>query len=439
VNDAYEALKRTALLLRLDVFGSPPDDDRLIVDGLRDTTVRIVADRPNLATVSGQTALVTLHNQLAMLGVQIDLDIPAVELMSPQPPLRDGDIAEALRDYSDDLIPGGASRPAPAADVVYAIGDTPAPAGALRLAGTGAAARVADMTAADADRWNGDTVTAMAVAAAAAAHGVRAAVPRIAQRLGRGTDGLPPQWRPRTGRPDNFDMTRWAVNGPVQLGDVDVVSGGAITQAALYALLRIDGVSGKLRIIEPETADLSNLNRYALTRRADVDTLKADTLPNFSTQHLRVAGHALRLEPATLAQLQPLATRVLVGVDHIPSRWLTQREAAESQIVVGASSHDYVLVSTHEPGTPCAGCVHPRDESTIDAIPTISFVSFWAGLLSALELARTAAATPTDAAPMSPMASAVHVWPLGLDNRRGIHPFNQAWNPGCPLQHLHPR
>lgn len=432
MDDAYEALKRTVLLARLDVFDSPPDDDSLIVDGLRETTARIVADRANLATVSGQTALVTLHNQLAMLGVQIDLDIPTMELSTPQPPLQGGDIGAALRDYSDGLIPGGASRPASAADVVYAIGDTPAPAGALRLTGAGTTARVGDIPAADASRWDGDTVTAMAAAAAAAAHGVRAAVPRIAERLGRGTAGLPPQWLPRTGRTDQIDMTRWTTtNGPVDLGDVDVVSGGAITQAALYALLRMDGVSGNLRIIEPELADLSNLNRYALTRRGDVDAPKAHTLPKFGTQHLRIAGETLRLEPATLHQLQPLAPRVFVGVDHIPSRWLAQQEAAQSMIVVGASSHDYVLTSSHGPGTPCVGCVHPRDDSNVDAIPTVSFVSFWAGLISAVELVRTAATAAT--------ASAVHVWPLGLDNPRGIHPFEQAWNPACPLRHLHPR
>lgn len=430
MGDAYEALKRTALLLRLDVFGSPPEDDPLIVDGLRDTTVRIIADRVNLATVSGQTALVTLYNQLAMLGVQIDLDIPAMELSTPQPPLRGSDIVAALRDYSDDLIPGGASRPAPTVDVVYAIGDAPAPAGALRLAGTGTTARVGDIRAADAGRWDGDTIAAMAAAAAAAAQGVRAAVPRIAQRLGRGTDGLPPQWLPRTGRTDHINMTRWAMHGPVDMGDVDVVSGGAISQAALYALLRLDGVSGNLRVIEPETVDLSNLNRYALSRRRDVDVPKAGALPMFSTRHLQIAGQTLRLEPATLPQLRPLAPRLLVGVDHIPSRWLTQMEAAQSVVVVGASSHDYVLVSSHGPGAPCVGCVHPRDDSTTGAIPTISFVSFWAGLISALELARSAATAAT--------ASAVHLWPLGLDNPRGIHPFKQAWNLACPLRHLHP-
>jgi hypothetical protein len=426
----YQALDRTALLLRLDVFGSAPGDHAVIVDGLRATTVHIVADRRNLATVSGQTALVTLHNQLAMLGVQIDLDVPPLELSAPQPPLRHGDLGAALREYSDDLIPGGASRPRPAADAVFAIGDTPAPAGALRLAASGMTAAVSVVPAAEAGRWAGDSVAAMAAAGAAAAHGVRAAIPRIAERLGRDPLGLPPQSLPRAGRADRLDLSRWTLPARLHLEDVDLVSGGAIAQAALYALLRIDGLSADIRVIEPEIAELPNLNRYAMTRRSDVGRHKTGTLARFSTGQVRIAGIPVRLEPATLPQLHPLAPRVLVGVDHIPSRWLAQQEAAQSCLVVGASSHDYVLVSSHGPGTPCAGCVHPRDDSEVSAIPTISFVSFWAGLVSALELLRAATALAT--------GSGIHVWPLGLENPRGLHTFEQALNRTCPL-HFPPR
>src|SRR5207302_1154774 len=84
--DIYDALARTALLMRLDVFGSQANDDALIVDGLRATSARIVANRDNVACVAGQTALVTLYAQLAMLGVQIEIDVPNLEPLAPQPP-----------------------------------------------------------------------------------------------------------------------------------------------------------------------------------------------------------------------------------------------------------------------------------------------------------------------------------------------------------------
>ena len=56
-----------ALFIDLDIFG-PGADHRRIIDGLRATTARIIADRANLGSPAGETALVTLYAQLAMLG-----------------------------------------------------------------------------------------------------------------------------------------------------------------------------------------------------------------------------------------------------------------------------------------------------------------------------------------------------------------------------------
>jgi hypothetical protein len=91
LGDIYQALARTALLIDLDVFG-PGADHHRIIDGLRATTARIITDRANVGSPAGQTALVTLYAQLAMLGLQIDLDIPGAPLLVPQPPLHAGDL-----------------------------------------------------------------------------------------------------------------------------------------------------------------------------------------------------------------------------------------------------------------------------------------------------------------------------------------------------------
>ena len=86
----YEALARTSLLLRLDAFpGLAAGREGDIADGLRSMGVRIVADRANLASPNGQTALVTLVCQCVMLGARVDLDIPDVAQLIPQPPLRE--------------------------------------------------------------------------------------------------------------------------------------------------------------------------------------------------------------------------------------------------------------------------------------------------------------------------------------------------------------
>jgi hypothetical protein len=87
LSDIYQALARTALLIELDIFG-PGADHHAIIDGLRDTTARIITDRANIDTPAGQTALVTLYALLAMQGLRIDPDVPATPMRSSQPPLR---------------------------------------------------------------------------------------------------------------------------------------------------------------------------------------------------------------------------------------------------------------------------------------------------------------------------------------------------------------
>lgn len=423
MNDIYRALARTALLIEVDIF--PGADHHVIIDGLRATTARIISDRANIASPAGQTALVTLYAQLAMLGVQIDLDVPAARLAADQPPLRGSDLLSGLLDYSADLLPGGSAHPFPIPDVTFALGDTPAPPGAVRVSGTGWAATTG--TQAPTRCWQGSSPAgAMAVAAAAAAEGLRAAMPRIAERAGRPVPA-DPRWRTIPSRQVAIDLARYRADGSIRLGAVDVISGGAITNAALYALLRMPAVTAAMRIIEPDLLDLPNLNRYALARRSMMGWPKARALAAFQTPGIAITGHEQVFDDTTAARLAPIAPRLLVGADRIPSRWDAQRAAGPGWVCAGSSSHDFVLVSAHPVGTACAGCVHPRDENLAGDIPTISFVSFWAGLIQALELIASA----TGRAPA--WARSTHVWPFGLDNPRGIHPFRQDPAPRCPV------
>jgi hypothetical protein len=421
--DIYLALDRTALLLALDIFG-PNADRRAIVDGLRATTARIIADRPNIDSPAGQTALVTLYAQLAMLGVQIDLDVPDTTLRASQPPLRGDHLPTALLDYSADLLPGGSSRPSPVPDITFSLGDSDAPADAVRVSGTAWTAAVGSFP--PALRWQGTEPTgAMAAAAAAAPEGLRAAVPRIAERL-----DLPlpskPCWRLVPNRHTEIDLSGYRFDGSLPVGNVDVISGGAITSAALYALLRMP-LTAQLRIIEPDRLDLTNLNRYALALRSMIGWLKGDALKTLENKDIKISAVNATFSEATVPQLAPIAPLLLAGVDDIPSRWAAQRAGLTRWICVGSSSHDFVMVSAHPAGGACAGCVHTRDDPATGAIPTISFVSFWAGLIQALALtAHTAGHAP-------PYARTTHVWPFGLDNPRGLHQFRQDPAADCPI------
>jgi hypothetical protein len=422
--DIYEALARTALFIELDVFGLGADHHG-IIDGLRGTTARIIADRANLDSTAGQTALVTLYAQLAMMGLQIDLDVSAAGLHAGQPPLRGSDLPAALLGYSADLLPGGSACPSPTPDVTFVLGDTPGPPGAVRVSGTGWAAAVS--TFRPGLRWRGTSPAgAMAAACAAATEGFRAAVPNIAERLGRPAPS-DLRWRTQPDRQVTLDLSRYQATGPITIGDVDIISGGAITNAAVYALLRIPALSAALRVIEPERLALSNLNRYALALRSMIGWPKTTALISFQTPGISITGFAQTFGTTTAPILAPIAPRLLVGVDHIPSRWAAHRAAPFSWACVGASSHDFVVVSAHPVGSACAGCVHTHDEEVTGEIPTISFVSFWAGLIQALELITEAAGRSLA------RTRTTYVWSFGLENARGLQRFAQVPSVRCPV------
>jgi hypothetical protein len=175
------------------------------------------------------------------------------------------------------------------------------------------------------------------------------------------------------------------------LGPIDTVSGGAIIQAALFALARVVNLRAIVRVIEPETADATNLNRYALLRRSSLDLPKAEALAAMSARGLLggidVKPVVMRYDRSTPAALGGLAGAVLVGVDHIPTRWATQK-ARPSWLGVGATSHYSAMSSDHARFTPCTWCLHPADEPDVGPIPTVAFVSHWAGLLLAWRLVR---------------------------------------------------
>jgi len=97
-----------------------------------------------------------------------------------------------------------------------------------------------------------------------------------------------------------------------------------------------------------------------------------------------------RYDPELLKRIAPLAPTVVVGVDHIPTRWAVQ-QAKPEWLIIGATTHWSAMVSFHSEGLACARCLHNEDDPDDGLIPTTACVSFWAGLLAAAYLARHAA------------------------------------------------
>jgi hypothetical protein len=214
----------------------------------------------------------------------------------------------------------------------------------------------------------------------------------------------------------------------IDIGDVDFVSGGALTNGALHALLRVKGLRGRLRILEPESLDLSNLNRYMLARQSDVGLRKADVLARYGTSKLKIEPVATKLDAETIASVLPMAPTIVVGADSVPSRWLAQRQWPE-HLAVGATADFLTMTSSHRYPGPCAGCIHPLDDDVNVTIPTVSFVSYFAGISLAARVLRHAAS------PRDPIEDQVWItWPLRLDLVDSILRYPLRPDARCPVR-----
>ena len=387
-----KSLNRTLLLMR-DEFG-PEIKDSVLLDALTSTRVALIADAANINSHSAQTAFVTAAMLMARSGHQVFLMAPDVTMTAPQPPLQAGGMIDQLTRVGKDLLPGVEfliGEPRGAVDLAIGLGDVAINVSSqwkIRLnaeAWAGAIMREDQPRPWSATLW---PFGALAAAGLGAGEAFKTAMrkllphalspPNTAARFARSVEG----W---------FQLA--SANEPFcrDLAEIDFVSGGAITNSTLYCLARIPAVAAWGRIIEPDTADLTNLNRNMLLLRSscECNAPKAQGLAQL-LRGLRLQPLLQRYDSSLAARIAPLAPTVLVGVDHIPTRWVVQ-EANPKWLVVGATSHWSAMASFHAEGLGCARCLHDKDDPGDELIPTTACVSFWAGLLSAAYLARHAA------------------------------------------------
>lgn len=380
----HDALERTTLLLNREFFADEADE-RAIADALLATTVRFAADEESLSCRAGQAAVVTAFTLAARLGVGIELVMPNVPVMDLVAPLRVPHLVDSLVELGGDLVPGARVRTySGEVDETFVFGactaESPTP---VRVTATDFRADLERRAAVGA--CAGDLpFGGFAAGAAVAAIALEAALPRIesatglAARTPRPSPGPPVRIRLQELFPGLADTRA------LGMGDVDAISGGAITHAVLFCLLRIPGLRAHLRVIEEQDAELSNVNRYALLRASDDGRHKVEQLESLATGDIEIEGVRSLFTKDTREALLPLATHVGVGVDDVEARWWVQEENP-NWLAVGATGNHLAQLTTHAPGGPCAACVHvvPLPPQTI---PTISFVSFWAGLLQACAL-----------------------------------------------------
>ena len=415
----YDALARTTLLLNRELFAGETDE-RALADALVATTVRLAADHESLKCRAGQTALITAFMLTARLGIGVELALPNVPVIDRVAPLRLTMLHDALVDLGHDLVPGAVVRSRSGAideTFVFGAGAATTPTWVRVLASDVAADLERDGAA---SQCTGDLpFGGFAAGAAVAAIALDAALPRMEAATGR---------RARTPRPSPGPPVRIRLDelfpglasSPFSdLGDLDAVSGGAITHALLYCLLRIPGVRSHTRVIEQQRAELSNVNRYALLRASDDGALKIDQLARAGTADVEIVGVPALFTKHTRDAILPFAERVVVGVDDVEARWWVQAENPR-WLTVGATGNHLAQLTVHVPGSPCAACVHavPLPPQTI---PTISFVSFWAGLLQACALASGVDTSCN-----------IVAHPFALGGATALTRFSPVPNPACP-------
>lgn len=385
-----DALNRTFLLMRSDLKSGV--SDKRLLDALRSTHVVLVADEMALATHSGQSAFIAAATTMARSAHSIWLSAPDANLSCPQPPLEGDRLLQALHDVGRDMLPGWqfeTGEPSKA-DIAILFG-----APELTVdAGLVLYANASDWSCTISDRptgeWQGDEwpLGGLGVAAVAAGEAFKTAMRKL-----RDDAASPPLFSDLYAPIQKVEIALAPVDTPkfTDLGQFDLVSAGAIGNAALHALLRVPNVSGTCRVIDHDKSALTNLNRNALLRRSRLDHPKVDDIATYE------AGLAIEPVPHRFkGQDEPpieLGKIVLVGVDHIPSRWAVQGENP-AWLGIGGTEGYSVQLSWHQEGLPCARCVHPTDIERDGDIPTTAFVSYWAGLLLAVVLLRQRTGDP---------------------------------------------
>lgn len=413
---SLNALGRTTLLIKRDIF--PILSPATTAEALTSTRVRLAASDAAARGVNGQTAIATSAILCMQMGMEVALDFTESEIVSPQPPLGGDGLRESLLELSKHL-----TTPAEIAsdgDFTISIGlNTAAPG--VAISGDDWGFRLSPSPSGSTG-FSGSLPFGSATGAnAAAAEAFRHAVLSLSHRTGIEPLGEHPI---REARAASYRLPSFHYRA-IDLASVDSISAGALATSALYLVLRLPGLRMQLRLIDDDNGALSNLNRYLLLHEQLLGIPKVEALKTYETAAISIEAVPLRFEDSTLDEIGPLASRLLVGVDDIPSRWLAQ-DVAEGWVGVAATSHFEVVVSEHTRESPCASCLHPHDEpGEADDIPTVSFVSAFSGFLLAHRLLRSCLAGPEPSYTLG--------YPFNLAGERPVSDTRLVPHPACKV------
>lgn len=158
------------------------------------------------------------------------------------------------------------------------------------------------------------------------------------------------------------DAGEWARrNGNVEgsVGSLVLAGAGAIGNGAAWALSRT-AVAGSIEIVDHESVDLGNLQRYVLAERADEERQKAPLLAGGFNGKLSATGHACTIAEL-LQKKNHRVDNLLLALDSAKDRCAAQaslpRQVANAWTQpgdLGASCHDFLEGA-------CVSCLYLPD------------------------------------------------------------------------------
>jgi hypothetical protein len=418
-----EQLSRTVALFKTEFDIA---DESVIVSQLTQLKVALVAGDEVMKTRAGQVALLTAAMLMARSGHQVFINVFDAPLVGYQPPFDGRTIYEAISNLRGQLIIGSdISIGFPVQpDVAFDIGGQSSipPFTARKTISVGWSAWAGEIS-----EWPWKPLTTehdWPMGAMAAAVLVAAEAVKFAAKLFAPVSGHPSYIRDLFAPSRRAELRLAPEHTPrvSALGAFDIISAGAVSNAAVYALLRLPDVTGRARAFDKDWSEPSNRNRNMLLIGSLEGLLKVELLAHF--------GRGIGIKPVRRhfqkKDLKSLADTVLVGVDDVPTRWLLA-EAKADWMGVGATTDFGAMASVHFPHSACSACLHPHNEDVRGPTPTIAFVSFLAGLLVAtdllVELSRSTA---------SLVSRHRLIFPLRCDGQEGTYSAPVAPRPDCP-------
>jgi len=423
-----EALSRTLLLARR-VIGDFEVPDAEVLEALARTRVAIVCDEANLRSWAARYLITTLSRLVTSEGcstrlVPANIDSRAFDEWAT--------LAATTLASSGRVIPGSTATLAhrtTKSDLVFVVGDTQwegEASHAWRLIGDSWSGAMRQFGHSG-HLWDARLPFGAGIAAAiASAEPFKAALRSVCRK----SCTAPPVPELLESTPEaSFEIQGAGERTAIDLGRVDFVSAGAITSCAMHVLLNVPGLRMQARIFDNDRIERSNFNRYPLVERSDIGRPKVDVIASRRTEAIEIVPVPLQVNFESINSLEPLAPRVVVGADSIPVRWLIQ-SLEPAWLGVGATAEFMTLTSEHPVGWPCAGCLHPADDDLRAVVPTVSFVSYWAGLLVAARLIANVFCARLD-----PGRQALLQWALRMDLPTSVQWVAVTENVACPLHH----